>query len=301
MKSKKFTKVLTMFLCTVMVIMIFPITANADMGPKPSVRITFENLGNEECWGTLLSSKESTGPSSAWNGKEEDAQHNENPNGYYSYQKFGYDVWKAFVDYAENDDFFFLQEAWLINETKELAWTYYPPNEFKILLYFPETGEFSVSGAYERYAFDSYFRVTMDGLEIKSVDDKAYDFTWELISLACRVVVTIALELAIALLFVLRQKKLIMTIFGVNVVTQIGLNVALNIINYNRGAYMFVFCYVLLEILVFIVEAVAYTVLFRKGSEPQISKKRTVSYALVANIVSFIGGMAIAQLVPGIF
>ena len=119
MKSKRFTKVLTMFLCTVMVIMIFPITANADMGPKPSVRITFENLGNEECWGTLLSSKESTGPSSAWNGKEEDAQHNENPNGHYSYQKFGYDVWKAFVDYAENDDFFFLQEAWQINETKE--------------------------------------------------------------------------------------------------------------------------------------------------------------------------------------
>ena len=38
MKSKKFTKVLAMFLCTVMVIMIFHITANADMGPKPSVR-----------------------------------------------------------------------------------------------------------------------------------------------------------------------------------------------------------------------------------------------------------------------
>ena len=107
MKSKKFTKVLTMFLCTVMVIMIFPITASADMGPKPSVRITFENLGNEECWGPLLSSKESTGPSSAWNGKEEDAQHNENPNGYYSYQKFGYDIWKAFVDYAKNDGYAF--------------------------------------------------------------------------------------------------------------------------------------------------------------------------------------------------
>ena len=90
MKSKRFTKVLTMFLCTVMVIMIFPITANADMGPKPSVRITFENLGDELCYGTLLSSRESTGPSSAWDGNEEDARHNENPN--YSYQTFGYDT-----------------------------------------------------------------------------------------------------------------------------------------------------------------------------------------------------------------
>ena len=284
-------KLTTWIMCFIMVFAMLPITAHADTGPKPSVRINFENMGEEVCYGTLLSKTDSTGPSSAWDG---------NPEHIYNYD-LDMDIWQAFVDYEDADGYYFLQEGWLCSESKELNWTYYPPSSFKILLYYPELDTYTVSGIYERYAFDSYFRVTMDGWEIKSVDDKAYDFTWELISLACRVVVTIALELAIALLFGLRQKKLIMTILGVNVVTQIGLNVALYIINYNRGAYMFVFCYVLLEILVFIVEAVAYTVLFRKGSEPQISKKRTVSYALVANIVSFIGGMAIAQLVPGIF
>lgn len=284
-------KLTTWIMCFIMVFAMLPITAHADTGPKPSVRINFENMGEEVCYGTLLSKTDSTGPSSAWDG---------NPEHIYNYD-LDVDIWQAFVDYEDADGYYFLQEGWLCSESKELNWTYYPPSSFKILLYYPELDTYTVSGIYERYAFDSYFRVTMDGLEIKSVDDKAYDFTWELISLACRVVVTIALELAIALLFGLRQKKLIMTILGVNVVTQIGLNVALNIINYNRGAYMFVFCYVLLEILVFIVEAVAYTVLFRKRSEPQISKKRSVSYALIANIVSFIGGMAIAQLVPGIF
>ncbi len=284
-------KLTTWIMCFIMVFAMLPITAHADTGPKPSVRINFENMGEEVCYGTLLSKTDSTGPSSAWDG---------NPEHIYNYD-LDIDIWQAFVDYEDVDGYYFLQEGWLCSESKELNWTYYPPSSFKILLYYPELDTYTVSGIYERYAFDSYFRVTMDGLEIKSVDDKAYDFTWELISLACRVVVTIALELAIALLFGLRQKKLIMTILGVNVVTQIGLNVALNIINYNRGAYMFVFCYVLLEILVFIVESVAYTVLFRKSSEPQISKKRTVSYALIANIVSFIGGMAIAQLVPGIF
>lgn len=284
-------KLTTWIMCFIMVFAMLPITAHADTGPKPSVRINFENMGEEVCYGTLLSRTDSTGPSSAWDG---------NPEHIYNYD-LDMDIWQAFVDYEDADGYYFLQEGWLCSESKELNWTYYPPSSFKILLYYPELDTYTVSGIYERYAFDSYFRVTMDGLEIKSVDDKAYDFTWELISLACRVVVTIALELAIASLFGLRQKKLIMTILGVNVVTQIGLNVALNIINYNRGAYMFVFCYVLLEILVFIVEAVAYTVLFRKSSEPQISKKRTVSYALIANIVSFIGGMAIAQLVPGIF
>ena len=163
MKNKRFARIFTALLCAVLVVMVFPITASADTGPKPSVRITFENLGEELCYGTLLSSRESTGPASAWNGNEEDARHNENPNGQYDWQNFGYDVWKAFVDYAENDDFYFLQEAWQVNITKELAWTYYPPEEFKILLYFPESGEYAVSDVYESYAFDSYFTVNMDG------------------------------------------------------------------------------------------------------------------------------------------
>ena len=313
MKSKKFTKVLTMFLCTVMAIMIFPITANADMGPKPSVRVTFENLGDEECWGTLLSSKESTGPSSAWNGKEEDAQHNENPNGYYSYQKFGYDVWKAFIDYAENDDFYFLQEAWQINETKELAWTYYPPNEFKILLYFPETGEFSVSGVYERYAFDSYFTVNMDGVKLSvdyneelSSDErinafKSYNYTVEIVSLVARIIITILIEMAIALLFGFRKKKQLLLLIGVNAATQIILNVLLNVINYNSGELAFVVFYILFEIAVFVIEAILYCTIMKKISEQPKKNWFYVLYALIANAVSFGAGFVVAQMLPGIF
>ena len=311
MKSKRFTKVLTMILCTVMVIMIFPITANADMGPKPSVRITFENLGNEEYWGTLLSSKESTGPSSAWDGNEEDARHNENPN--YSYQTFGYDIWKAFVDYAENDDFYFLQEAWQINETKELAWTYYPPNEFKILLYFPATGEFSVSGVYERYAFDSYFTVNMDGVKLSvdyneelSSDErinafKSYNYTVEIVSLVARIIITILIEMAIALLFGFRKKKQLILLIGVNTATQIILNVLLNVINYNSGELAFVIFYILFEIAVFVIEAILYCTIMKKISEQPKKNWFYVLYALIANAVSFGAGFIVAQMLPGIF
>ena len=284
-------KLTAWMMCFIVVFAMFSVTAHADTGPKPSVQITFENMGDEVCYGTLLSKTDSTGPASAWDG---------NPEHIYNYG-LDMDIWQAFVDYKDADGYYFLQEGWLCSENKELNWTYYPLSSFKILLYYPEQDTYTVSEICERYAFDSYFRVTMDGLEIKSVDDNVYDFTWELVSLACRVLITIALELAVAWLFGLRQKKLITGILGVNVITQIALNVALNIINYSRGAYMFVFCYILLEILVFIVEAVAYVALFRRNSEKRISNERTVVYALVANIVSFVGGMAIAQWVPGIF
>ena len=313
MKNRKLTRVFTALLCAVLVMMVFPITASADTGPKPSVRITFENLGTEECWGTLLSSKPSTGPSSAWNGNEEDAQHNENPNGYYSYQKFGYDIWKAFVDYDEKDDYYFLQEAWQINETKELAWTYYPPNEFKILLYFPETGEYAVSGVYERYAFDSYFTVNMDGVKLSvdyneelSSDDrlnayKSYNYGVEIGSLVARILITIIIEMGIALLFGYREKKQLLLLVGVNSGTQIILNVLLNIINYNSGEMVFVVFYVLFELVVFAIEAILFYHLLNKISIKQKPKWLAVVYALVANAVSFGAGMMIAECLPGMF
>lgn len=306
-------KWLTILICLVLAVSLFPITASADTGPKPSVRITFENLGNEECWGTLLSSKESTGPSSAWNGKEEDAQHNENPNGYYSYQKFGYDVWKAFVDYDEKDDYYFLQEAWQINETKELAWTYYPPNEFKILLYFPETEEYAVSGVYERYAFDSYFTVNMDGVKLSvgyneelSSDERinaynSYNYRVEILALIARIIITIIIEMAIALAFGYWEKKQLLLLAGMNTGTQIILNVLLNIINYNSGRIAFVLFYILFEIIVAIIEAVVLLVFLNKISITQRKRWLMVVYVILANVVSFWSGLYLADWLPGIF
>lgn len=312
MKNDRSAKIITTLMCAIMV-MIFPMTASADTGPKPSVRITFEDLGTEECWGTLLSSKPSIGPSSAWDGNENDARHNENPNGQYDQQDFGYDVWKAFVDYDEKDDYYFLQEAWQIDETKELAWTYYPPNEFKILLYFPETGEYAVSGVYERYAFDSYFTVNMDGTELSvdhneelSSDDrlnayKSYNYGVEIGSLVARILITIIVETVIALLFGYREKKQLLLLVGVNNGTQIILNVLLNMINYNSGEMAFVVFYVLFELVVFAIEAILFYHLLNKISVKQKPKWLAVVYALVANAVSFGAGMLIAEWLPGIF
>jgi len=306
-------KWIMIWLCIVLAGSVFSIPVNADMGPKPSVRITFENLGNELCYGTLLSSRESTGPSSSWNGKEEDARHNENPNGSYSYQNFGYDVWKAFVDYAKNDDFYFLQEAWQINETKEFAWTYYPPKEFKILLYFPETGEFSVSGVYERYAFDSYFAVNMEGVklfaegygELSSEEQihaiRSYNYTVEIVSLIIRVVITILIEMAVAMLFGFRRKKQLLLLVVVNIATQVILNVLLNRINYYSGEMAFVFYYIIFEIVVFVLEAILYCFVMKKVSEKEKSIWFYVLYALIANASSFGAGFMVAKMLPGIF
>ena len=218
MKMRRFQAVFLLILCAAIITVGFPSAARADMGPKPSVRIHFENMGDELCYGTLPSKTKTTGPASAWDGIEYHAKHNENKS--YSYAAFDYETWKVFAEYQDEDGYYFLQEGWKVSETKKIEWTYYPPQSFKILLYYPETQTFAVSGIYERYAFDTYYTVDMDGVHINEVRceeangtpegleaSRSYDYSQELISLAVRIVLTILIEMIIALLFGYRHKS----------------------------------------------------------------------------------------------
>ena len=61
-----------------------------------------------------------------------------------------------------------------------------------------------------------------------------------------------------------------------NLVTQVLLNVALNVVNYSQGAFAFLACYVLFELAVCLIEGVWYFIRFPKVSAAPISK--AVSY-----------------------
>ena len=288
MKRKLFA-----FLMSIILVMSLPVTASADIGPKPSVRIQFTGIQGETYYGTLLSERRSTGPATAWDGYEECRDWKpEN-------EKL---IWEKFIAYEDADGYYFLQEWWDCSKTNQLNWTYYPPTPFKILLYFPETDSFYVSDIYERYAFDSYFTVVLSDYDSSPISaEKSYDYTWELISLAARIVLTIALELAIALFFGYREKKAFVFLAIVNVITQVVLNVVLNIINYLSGSMGFTFAFVCMEILVFGIEAVTYKVALHRFSEKEKVNRRGVTYALVANSASFAIGLWLAHLIPGIF
>ena len=63
----------------------------------------------------------------------------------------------------------------------------------------------------------------------------------------------------------------------------------------------FVFFYIVLEIAVFAIEAVIYSLSFKKFSEKEQPKGETVFYALAANGVSFALGLWLSHIIPGIF
>lgn len=295
-------KILFFLLCLVLLTFQLTIPVKADMGPKPSVVINFTGLTGERYYVTLLSETASTGPHSSYDSSHiKRIMENDADNA----------IWEKFEFYQDKDGFYFLQYFEDCSEDSEFTWGYYPPERFKILLYFPEENKFVGSEEiYERYAFDSYYSVDCNNMDIRSViriapleAERSYDYTWEIISLILRIIATIIIELWIALLFGYRRKKQLFIIIVINILTQTMLNVILNLINYKGGSQAFEFHYIWMELLIFVMEACAYSILLPRylyKGKPLTAASISM-YAFTANTASYIVGLLLAYLIPGIF
>lgn len=312
--------------------------ASADTGPKPSVRVTFENMGDELCYGTLLSKTPSTGPAEAWDGTED---------GKYFFNGADETVWRAFVEFKDEDGFYFLQWFWRADEKKTLNWRYYPPQTFKILLYYPDratesgaadnsaggatrdsktsaaSGAFCVSDVLERYAFHSYYFVDMRNVQSETIGTIAkisatqgYDYSAEILGFFVRFIITLGVETLLALAFGLRTKRAFLTVLAANGATQVALNILLNVQMHFNNVYGVLPLYFFAELFVFVAEAALYCFILGKrknggengsadenGGKAAIaySKKRLILYAFTANLVSFCIGLPLAILLPAVF
>lgn len=296
-------KFLLILACALMVTATLPMSVSADTGPKPSVVIDFAGLENEVYYATLLSEGRSTGPESAYDAERDNAR--------YSPSDTDYAIWEKFVSYKDADGFYFLQFFDECTETAQFKWGYYPPEKFKILLYFPEKDSFAVSSEiFERYAFDSYYTVRLsgDGIQVSAnvgggmVVVKSYNYGREIFSLIVRIILTIAIEVLVALAFGFRSRKQLRLIQYANIGTQVLLNVALNYVNYKAGGMLYVFAYVFLELVVFAFEAAFYAFGLSKYGEGKTARKGyNVLYAAVANAASFGVGLALSYIIPMAF
>lgn len=274
--------------------------ASADMGPKPSVVVTFEHL-DKECYVTLLSSEKSTGPHSVFD--EEYGSFDE----LYGESKEK-EIYAKFINYKDKDNYYFLQVFDKLDaDDNTFRWGYYPPYYFKILIYFPEYDKFVSSENLNRYAFESYFKVDMKDFSVTSEEQKLtatqnYDYLGESLKLLARIVLTIGAELLVALLFCLARKKVFKIIIVINVITQVILNVILQFVNYRSGAFTYIFIYVPLELGVIILEAILYSIAFKKSKEKiRAPITRAIWYSIVANLLSFILGAVIMTFIPFLF
>ena len=126
--------------------------AFADMGPKPSLEVRFAGISGENCWAALLFPENDIGP---WFADSKSTAEQ-----------------IAMNDYKDADGYImsmYQGSPEKIDKNSVLRHSYYPPENFKVLLYFPDSGEFFVTPVYEKYAFNSYFTIDVSARQNGSV------------------------------------------------------------------------------------------------------------------------------------
>lgn len=269
-------------------VFVFSVNASADVGPKPYVEVSIHGVKGKKVYVTLLSKFDSTGPDRVWDGTKE--------------PKYGGEpeIWKRFAEYKDEDGFFFLQRFRSCPEGESFVWNYRPPHIFKVLVYEPETERFSVSEIKRLYGLSNVYKATWreDGsfeVRVDKMTEKA------LRTFFMRLLATLFIEIVIAILFGLRGKKAITVILGMNIVTQIALN-SVPLFYYDRFYRADPFIVLLvLEFLILIAEAFSYCFLLHEKENGRRTRGRLLTYAIVANLASFVSGAIITFFYPTVF
>lgn len=261
------------------------VKVSADIGPKPSVTIEFKGMKNQTYYVTLLSKYDSSGPWSL------NSNYKELPSGQHSLNKI-------FASYQDTDGYYYLSYVKDCTNTNLFEWTYWPPDEFKILLYLPETKEFIVSPeSYTRYAFHSTYTATVTGDTI--LLETSPSTTAEFLALLLRILCTLAIELCLALVFSYCKKQQLIIITLTNIATQLFLNLMLfKIITTDQSWYTFYFYYAVLELCIIVSEGFIYQHLLNRYSLFTESKRHPWLYSLTANIASFFLGLLLSFWIP---
>ncbi len=268
-----------------------PFAAFADIGPKPEVTVQTTGLSGD-CWVTLLAEETVIGP---WHETEKGTVAAVEPE--------EAPVLDAFDAFEDPDGYHFLQWFDRVQDASPATWSYMAPKHFKILFWFPESGSYAVTEKLDRYAYSAVYRVDFSGFdpaagEVQNVAaQKNYDYAGETLGLAARFVLTLAVELLIALPFGYLKQQYLRVLLIANLATQLALNLALNLTAYYSGSLAMWVFYPLYELAVFIVEAVV----FRLAFKPEAGKGHPVLYAFVANAASYAFGLWLGNVVPALF
>lgn len=260
-----------------------PTAVYADMGPKPDTQITIRNLEKSDYIVAFGMKYEFYGPHSKFTPEMEHC----------SYGKYE-DLLLVYNSVS-------LPQSWNLcdiscaycNVTEMVVKSGYMwPSEFILIILNKNNIKYYLSEETKTYAFHSYFDVDMKGYRDGTVPISKpivlttnYQVGKEIGEFFLRLIATLGIEILLALAFKFTKKSYVVIVIT-NTITQIGLNVGLNLMGRFWGKNpTFIIFYILAELLIVGIEAVIFTK-FCKQKE-KTSKASITLYALLANLLSF--------------
>lgn len=197
------------------------------------------------------------------------------------------------MEYKDEEEFIWIGRHWELQGEDSFEWDRFPPDEFKIIIMF-EDGTVYSSQILEQYAYNSYFELDMrkaekvgEGLwKVKA--EKCYDYGNEILSFFLRMLATVVIEMLFLFILGYRERKSFTLVLITNIVTQLVLNLLVNLKAYYQGILNATVIYILAEFLVIDGETLVYG-FFLKEKEVW----RATLYGIFANILSFVIGLII--------
>lgn len=273
------------------------IYAFADFGPKPSVVVEFENAGDQDYYVTLVAKEDRLGSPYSRVTAEDQPETDDIA------------IWNRLVAYEDPDGMVFAGNVQKLTGDGAYVWGYYPPSEFRVLIYFPDTDSFVESSEIlEQYAFDSYYQMNFNDLPENWNDAVAaipvtrkYNLLWQITAFLLRLAVTVAVECLLAVLFGFRGKRQMLLVLAVNCATQLAMN--LLILDESVGLFVFyVLQYALIEVGVILAEGLVYCLALPKLATPEQNRNiHPIAFAFFGNVASFSLGFLLSNWFPMLF
>ncbi|MBO6230282.1 MAG: hypothetical protein J6O50_06925 [Ruminiclostridium sp.] len=275
---------------------VLSLTSFANAAQMHSVSIFFENIGSRELYASVFTERPVAGirmnTGSIFIGAER----------HFSYEDAG----EKIMSYTDSDGYVYCGSFLSLDGSIMYLFNDIPCS-FKVLIYDPSSDTFSCSAPMKKYAVVSNFRIELGENGTILSQSIEYDFAGAVFSFICRMIFTVVVEILIALAFGYRDKRHLVPILITNTVTQLLLNLGLNLVDLFEFGGSFVGAwsgivviieYGKWELIVFGAEALVYHILFSKTDKEY---DRSVLYAFIANLVSFVCGAVLAFVIPGIF
>lgn len=247
-------------------------------GYYQSTRIDFEGI-NELCYATLLSSKTVSG---SWSSE-------------YGIDLYAPEEIKEFFKSYKDDGRFFYLNYFQDVSGGYLLWPYYPPEEFKILLYFPESKQVIVSDeSYQRYALTSPFKAVVSNGKIQVT--RNYDYPRFFLIMLVRILAGVASAMLVSYLFWKPIKSERKYYWITNIIFHCFINILISMYSFYNGFGLgeYIGGLWLLYILFFVIQGAIYK-----------AKVKTVSAtylcACFSNIVAYFVGFFLIDVFPQLF
>jgi hypothetical protein len=248
-------------------IILVPINVFADTGPKPSIDVKIKNLKTDNYIIDLFvydkeKANKSEGPSVFGHPGLTDDEIQQ-------LYELNYDGWISITTRAGAIIFSDCKG----NKEHINDFGYFgTPEVYKIVIINNDTGEIKISDKIVRKEFNSVVEVDYNNMKVVETN---INIAKTLIIAAIVLVLTIVIELVIALLF---KTKNYITIAITNLITNVSLQALLLLFTSN---YLLVF--IIGEVLVITAELIVYLLRLK-----DISKAKTIIYTLVANLVTIL-------------